>query len=762
MIAGKSFRTCISITSLPYEPSAIKRLARVHALFESEVDELLRSERFIDLHRTFKEALLASVERYSLKDLERFTEYTRQIELHEASIARRNVECALELNDFPSLTPETLKTVEEYNADDCIATKELHGWLEALRSDQVRQGKQFLRPVPEESAPNEKIQQMEIRSKAIFDSLVKQLPEDRTLWTDEDKAKWLLANQIDYFRREDKSAWWEYYRVHELEHEELLDERKAVTGLQYLKTLPLRPGERTQTHRYSFPPQEMSIDEGDEVIEVKGNRIGKVTNVSLADNTIDIKKSKKTEDVHPAAIHVSERVDPGSLATSLMNLAWEVDENGLDHAWEYRASKDLLMKRKPKLLDGKEGAAFLPGEDHVQGAIRMALNLDRSILPIQGPPGTGKTYTGAKMIIELSKAKKRIGVTAISHSVIRTLCEKVHELAEQENYKIGFVHKITDKSDPCPDWVHEESDGKKAIEALDAGKIVGGTAWLWGDDNSAAKLDYLFIDEAGQMSLSQALAASRAARNIILLGDPQQLEQPQRGAHPEGSDVAALSYLLEGHQTMPEEKGLFLGVTRRIHPAIKEFTSEIFYEGRLQSLPGLEKQAITGGTSFDGAGLYYAPVSHKGNQNRSPEEIRAIEKIVRQLLDRGSWTNVKGETQRLNEEDILIVAPYNAQVAALIEALPGLRIGTVDKFQGKEAPVVIYSMTSSSAEDAPRGMNFLFNPNRFNVATSRARCICILVASPRLLEPDCHTIEQMKWTNALCRYREMAREVATV
>ncbi len=739
----------------PYEPTAVKRLARVHAIFESEVDELLRGERFIDLHRVFKEALLASVERYSLKDLEKFTTYTRQVDLYDASLARKSFECALELNEVKSLPEETRDTVAKYNEDDCLATLALHTWLEQLRADQVMKGKQYQRPVLEETAPNEKVRELEIRSKAIFDSLTRNLPDNRETWTDADRAKWLLANQIDYFRREDKSAWWEYYRVHKLEHEELLDERKAITGLRFTETLPMKKRERTPTHRYTFPPQEVGISEGDKLVEVQGEDIGTVAAVSPEDHTIDIKKTGKSADIHPHAVHVFDRIDPGSLATSLMSLANEIDENGLDHNWDHRASKDLLMKRNPTLTSGA-GAALLPGEDPVAGAIRIALALDRSILPIQGPPGTGKTYTGARMIIELVKAKKKVGITAISHSVIRTLCEKVYQLCRDEGYEIGFVHKVSErKTEACPDWVVEENDGKKVLAALKEGKVAGGTAWLWAGDDAVNTLDYLFIDEAGQMSLSQALAASRAAKNIILLGDPQQLEQPQRGAHPEGSDVAALTFLLEGHPTMPEGRGLFLGVTRRLHPNIAAFTSGTFYEGRLTSLPGLERQRVGGGTPFDGAGLFYVPVEHKGNQNRADEEIVVIKRIAEQLLSAGMWTDANDETRPLTADDILIVAPYNAQVAALKEMLPHVPVGTVDKFQGKEAPVVIYSMTSSTTEDAPRGMNFLFNPNRFNVATSRAKGICILVASPRLLETDCHTIDQMRWSNAVCRYLEI-------
>ena len=259
------------------------------------------------------------------------------------------------------------------------------------------------------------------------------------------------------------------------------------------------------------------------------------------------------------------------------------------------------------------------------------------------------------------------------------------------------------------------------------------------------------------MSLAQVLAASRCAHNLILLGDPRQLEQPQRGAHPEGADVAALVHVLDGKKTMPEDRGLFLDVSWRLHPDVCAFTSESYYESRLSSLPSLENQVIRGETPFAGSGLFYIPVEHTGNQNSSSEEVAAVESIITSLLKPGlSWVDRKGENHDLRPEDILIVAPYNAQVGALADRLHGFRIGTVDKFQGQEAPVVIYSMASSSAEDAPRGMSFLYSPNRFNVATSRARSVCILVGSSRLLEPECRTPEQMRWANGLCRFRELA------
>ena len=304
-----------------------------------------------------------------------------------------------------------------------------------------------------------------------------------------------------------------------------------------------------------------------------------------------------------------------------------------------------------------------------------------------------------------------------------------------------------------------------ALARVVPGTIVGGTAWLWAHPDSIGCLDVLFIDEAGQMALAQVLAAARAARNLVLLGDPQQLEQPTRGAHEDGADVAALMHLLGSAQvTLRAEQGLFLDLTYRLHPAVCAFTSEAYYEGRLLSAPELERQCVGGATPFAGSGLFLVEVAHQGNQAHASEEVDAVVAIARSLLQPGAtWTNAEGQTRALGPNDILVVAPYNAQVSALRRALAEshvARVGTVDKFQGQEAPVVIYSCTSSSPEDAPRGMAFLYDPHRFNVATSRARSMVIVVASPQLFEPDCRTPEQMEWANGFCRFAEMAVRVS--
>jgi superfamily I DNA and/or RNA helicase len=251
-----------------------------------------------------------------------------------------------------------------------------------------------------------------------------------------------------------------------------------------------------------------------------------------------------------------------------------------------------------------------------------------------------------------------------------------------------------------------------------------------------------------------------SARNLVLLGDPRQLAQPSKAAHPPRAEASALEHLLGDHATMPAELGLFLPITRRLHPDVSRFVSEAFYEGRLESDPACASQLLAGAAPLAGAGLRWLAVEHTGNRTASAEEAAAVARIFSELVGR-TWTDAKGSSRRLDAADVLVVAPYNAQIARLAAALPaGARVGTVDKFQGQQAPVVIYSMAASSAEDAPRGMEFLYSRNRLNVAVSRAQALAVLVASPALRRAHCRTVEQMKLVSALCRFVEMATPFA--
>jgi uncharacterized protein len=287
-------------------------------------------------------------------------------------------------------------------------------------------------------------------------------------------------------------------------------------------------------------------------------------------------------------------------------------------------------------------------------------------------------------------------------------------------------------------------------------KLVAGTAWLFSRPDLDQRLDYLVIDEAGQLSLANACAVGTAARNLILVGDPRQLSQPSQGTHPPGADASALDHVLGSADTMPENLGIFMDHTRRLHPEICSFISELAYEGRLTSIPECENQTIEGTGFFSGSGLRWVPVEHHSNKTSSPEEAEEVARIFSELGGR-VFVNGAGQTGWLGSQEILVVAPYNAQVSAIGKVLgPNARVGTVDKFQGQEAPVVIVSLTTSSPEDISRGMEFLYSRSRLNVAVSRAQCLAIIVGSPALLAIACRTVKQLRLANGLCRFVEMA------
>jgi uncharacterized protein len=367
------------------------------------------------------------------------------------------------------------------------------------------------------------------------------------------------------------------------------------------------------------------------------------------------------------------------------------------------------------------------------------------------------------MICDLVRAGKRVGVCAVSHKVIVNLLKEVVEAAAEERVPVACLRKVSEKSTIGEPGIVETTDNAAVLTALRARRsnVAGGTAWLWARKEFFEAVDVLFVDEAGQMSLANVLAIASCAKSLVLLGDPQQLEQPIQGTHPEGTAVSALEHVLGGAPTIANDRGLFLDETWRLPPTIGRFTSELFYERRLRSRAGVEQQVLLGEGVFSGSGLWFVPAQHDANQGASREEVEIVAELVRTFLEKGGrWRDRDGREHALGLDDILVIAPYNAQVADLIARLPtGARVGTVDRFQGQEAPIVIYSMTTSTPEDAPRGMEFLYSPNRFNVATSRAQCACIVVGSPRLFEPDCRSPRQMKLANAFCRFLEIARRV---
>ena len=476
---------------------------------------------------------------------------------------------------------------------------------------------------------------------------------------------------------------------------------------------------------------------------------------------MDIKKRGDTASVHPDAAFLHEFIGSESQKNALLHIGYHVADNGIGGDGPYSAARDLLSRAPPR-LDGEP--IRKPDETPLDAATRIAARGSFGVLPIQGPPGAGKTYTGARMIAELVRNGKRVGICANSHKVIVNLLGDVLKAADEQKLDVKAVRKVSDydSDDQRDERVVCEKEYPPLFRQLaDDCQIGAGTAWLWARPEAQDSVDALFVDEAAQMSLANVLAISHAAPNLVLLGDPQQLDQPTQGTHPDGTDVSALAHLLDGRRTIGSEQGLFMEETWRMHPDVCAFTSEAFYEGKLGSRDGLVRQRVISDGPIAGAGLRFLPVEHVGNQSHSDEEADAVASLVRGLVDgSSSWIDQEGRKATVTMSDVLIIAPYNAQVSKIQERLPfGARVGTVDKFQGQEAPVVIYSMATSTPEDAPHGMEFLYSLNRLNVATSRARCVSVLVGSPALFAPECRTPRQMRLANGFCRYRELAWEV---
>ncbi|MEQ9229652.1 MAG: AAA family ATPase, partial [Cyclobacteriaceae bacterium] len=485
--------------------------------------------------------------------------------------------------------------IELYNADDCFATLALHQWVETIFQDQLKNEHPLERPELLSGDANEKVSEDDERARVLYEGLVAGLSDDPDNWTEEEKAKWLLAHQIQFYRRELKSAIWEFYRLNDLEPSELLTERKGVFGLVFKETVEAsKMG--IPTDRYTYPAQEISLEIGKELWEPKAkSAVGKINYFSLEDRTVDIKKTRNTAEIHPFAVHTREVVSPGVLVPSLYTFAEEIIQSGVHGDGLYRAGRDLLVKNPPR-LKSEDTFGLKDGETIESGSLRLAKDLDQSILPIQGPPGTGKTYIGAGLIAELVKEGKKVGVTAVSHKVIRGLLDRTKARANEKGIDLAIKHKPKSGTPISKDDLVLIKDKNAAIANLQAGAVVGGTSWLWADDDFEGQLDYLFVDEAGQMSLTNVLTISRATKNLVLLGDPQQLEQPKKGAHPEGADISALEHLLDGKQTIAKDRGLFLDTTWRLNPNITAFTSKLYYDGRLISREGLEVQVIKGQT----------------------------------------------------------------------------------------------------------------------------------------------------------------------
>ena len=554
-----------------------------------------------------------------------------------------------------------------------------------------------------------------------------------------------MINLGFFHYREKKPQAWAVFDAAKKSFEELVEDTNCLAGLEAMEDAS--PVKRSFERRYSFPTQftKLTAEKSASILAVEGairqisiselNPKIRELSLKIGQNNVDLLKDEL--DLLPA-MPIDTTVIQNSIHDLIMRLC---------SGTAPRAAIDILERNAPNLQDPS-----VLNEDSRPSIVRMqqvVKGMDSTVLTVQGPPGTGKTYVSSRAILSLVDRRCRVAVSSNSHEAIRNLLIGCAQAASEHATRPMILHKGSSRSNTAdhPDIEVTTSNSDSGLFEAD---IVGGTAWLFCRPEMIDQFDYLFVDEAGQVSLANLLGMSQCASNLVLIGDPCQLPQVIQASHPEPANLSCLEWMLGARRLVQPDRGIFLGETWRMHPKLCGYISEQFYEGRLRSNPDTARQAVHV-PSLPDAGSYLIPVSHgEPRMQQCYEEAQVIQSVIEHLL-KGDWTDRHQSTKPIKSEDIIVVAPFNAQVNLLQQELPDhIRVGTVDKFQGQEAAVALVSMTSSSADETPRGLNFLLSRERINVALSRGKALSLVFACPRLLESSCATTDQIRLVNALC------------
>jgi predicted RecB family nuclease len=739
-----------------YEATALKKLMSLHGTREAEVDNLLRLGKLIDLYKVVRESIRVSEPSYSIKNLEHFYMEKRQGGVQDAGASIIYYERWKETGD-----DSLLQDIEDYNLDDVRSTYELREWLLTLRpkeipwADDIKDTQEKIQEIGE-------LNEHEQRILKYRELLVDLLPEDRSLWSQKDRIRELTWQLLDFYRRADKPVWWAMFSRMDMDEQALIDDPECLGGLVLDKSRPPKPKGRSFIYEYSFPEQETKIKPGDNIICLK-------TQTPVRNLEIDEENKLATFVMSSAKDMIKDKMNigPGGPINNkvLREAVFRFADSLIAGDNGYAALAGILSQSLPKIKGHKQGDPVIDETRPILDQMKNVVSrLDSCSLFIQGPPGSGKTYTGSHVIVDLLRQGFKVGVSSNSHKAINNLLQAVEKVAIGEGFSFLGVKKCTkgNEGSLLQGEIIENVFDNDDINSRDY-QLVAGTAWLFSRPDLEQSLDYLFVDEAGQVALANLIAMGTSARNIVLLGDQMQLGQPIQGTHPGRSGESSLEYLLSGLATIPPERGIFLKTTWRMHPDVCRLISDMVYDSRLEPEPHNQNQTLLLQPGLDPillpTGIRYIPAMHDACTQKSFEEAQIIKELMEQLVGQ-KCIDRNGREHELTLENILVVAPYNMQVNLLKRMLPeGARVGTVDKFQGQQAEVVMISMATSSADYLPRHIDFLYSKNRLNVAISRAKCLAVLVANPQLMSIKCSKPEEVALVNSLCWVRDYSEEM---
>lgn len=760
----------------PYEVTALKRLMGKYNSRGEIIDDLLRAGTFVDLYAVVRQSVFISQPSYSIKKVEALYGFTRNTVTKGGDDSIVMFESWLDDGN-----QATLDDIQKYNDDDCRSTFELREWLVGLRAER---NAQLATPIPWRVAHEARRSDAEIADAkkrdekdaakrellALEERLLAGVKAPNTLaelrdMPEASRGRWLLGNLVGYHQREQKPEWWEHFHRLDFAHELVDEDRKAIAELSLAGEIDgykLSPRDQLLVYTFRYPEQEHALGPGDTPLDLATLKAaGPIVGIDLAARTVAIKLSGSSNRHTLTALIPGKPLDENKKKRAIEAIARTYEAGTLDA--DHPATNAMLLGRLPRLRGHAGGAHIQPEHPTAEALAATIAALDRSYLVVQGPPGSGKSTKGAHAIVDLLAAGKRVALAAQSHKALHGLLHKIEETAARRGVAVSGCHKSTSGK---PETPYRSRLAASTIadapsnHGYEGCMLVSATTFAWADETQRGAFDIVIIDEAGQISLADALVTSLVAKDVVLLGDPQQLPQVAQGTHPIGSDRSILEHLLDEHATIPPDRGVFLDTSYRMQPEIDHFISDAFYDGRLAADP-LNANNRVRSSGICGAGLRFSPVPHEGNARRSSAEAARIADEIALLLRDGRVTLRDQPERAMTARDILVVAPYNQQRREIDEALRArgiadVAVGTVDKFQGQEAPVVFFSLATSSAELAPRGLEFLLSPHRLNVAISRAQALSVVVASPLLLASHATTIEAMGSLNLLCAYVEAA------